>query len=106
MKDNKNNFKKIEKKQFSITLNKELVDRIHHIKKISNIKGYDAYKSLDSAINNWVAQQEKDLNISEKDHKNISICPECASKLRICEGKKGKFIGCSSFPKCKYTASL
>ena len=46
-------------------------------------------------------KSKKLLNIDIKDHKNASICPECASKLRVCDGTKGKFIGCSSFPKCR-----
>ncbi len=30
------------------------------------------------------------------------ICPRCGSKLVERNGKYGKFIGCSSYPKCKY----
>ncbi|MDP8202675.1 MAG: type I DNA topoisomerase [Candidatus Tenebribacter burtonii] len=30
-------------------------------------------------------------------------CPECGSDLILKEGKFGKFIACSNFPKCKYT---
>ncbi|MBU4693072.1 type I DNA topoisomerase [Mycoplasma sp. CSL7491-lung] len=33
-------------------------------------------------------------------------CPQCGNKLLIRNNKKGqKFIGCSNFPNCKYTAS-
>ena len=35
-----------------------------------------------------------------------TICPECGSKLIERNGKNGKFIGCSGFPKCKYTRSI
>lgn len=34
---------------------------------------------------------------------NSMICPKCGSKLVERNGKYGKFIGCSNFPKCKYT---
>ena len=30
------------------------------------------------------------------------ICPRCGSKLIERNGRYGKFIGCSSYPKCKY----
>ena len=30
-------------------------------------------------------------------------CPECGSPLVIRWGRHGKFIGCSNFPKCRYT---
>ena len=31
------------------------------------------------------------------------ICPKCGGKLIMRDGKYGKFIGCSNFPKCRYT---
>jgi len=30
-------------------------------------------------------------------------CPECGQPLVVREGRRGKFIGCSGFPKCRYT---
>lgn len=34
------------------------------------------------------------------------ICPECGKKLVERSGKFGKFIGCSGFPKCRFTQSV
>ena len=31
------------------------------------------------------------------------ICPKCGGKLIMRDGKYGRFIGCSNFPKCRYT---
>lgn len=31
------------------------------------------------------------------------ICPKCGNELVLRNGKNGTFIGCSSYPKCKYT---
>lgn len=31
------------------------------------------------------------------------ICPQCDGKLIMRNGKYGSFIGCSNFPKCRYT---
>ncbi|MEA3403572.1 MAG: type I DNA topoisomerase [Armatimonadota bacterium] len=30
-------------------------------------------------------------------------CPECGGTLILREGRRGKFLGCSNFPKCRYT---
>lgn len=36
-----------------------------------------------------------------------NICPRCSSgKLIVRQGKYGKFLGCSNYPKCKYTKKL
>ena len=39
-------------------------------------------------------------NIEKKD---ISKCPKCGGLLVEREGKYGKFVGCSNYPRCKYT---
>lgn len=34
------------------------------------------------------------------------ICPKCNGKLVERQGKHGRFLGCSNYPKCKFTANL
>lgn len=34
------------------------------------------------------------------------ICPRCKGALVERQGKHGKFLGCSNYPKCKFTAKL
>ena len=34
------------------------------------------------------------------------ICPRCKGKLVEREGKYGRFLGCSNYPQCKFTAQL
>ncbi len=34
------------------------------------------------------------------------LCPWCGAELVQREGKKGSFLGCSTFPKCRYTANI
>lgn len=34
------------------------------------------------------------------------VCPTCGGKLFLRQGKYGKFIGCSHYPKCKFIESL
>ncbi len=41
----------------------------------------------------------------EKTHNFLDkTCPECDAKLAVKWGRRGKFISCSDFPKCKYAA--
>ena len=35
-----------------------------------------------------------------------TVCPECGSKLVKKNGRNGRFIGCSGYPKCRYTKSI
>ena len=37
---------------------------------------------------------------------DASICPECGGKLREKNGQYGSFIGCSNYPKCRYTRKI
>ena len=54
-----------------------------------------------------------DLDIAKNDTSTITvedkfegICPQCKSNLVSRFSKFGKFIACSSYPKCKYTKSI
>ena len=35
-----------------------------------------------------------------------TICPECGGRLVERNGRNGRFVGCSSYPRCKYTRSI
>lgn len=35
-----------------------------------------------------------------------TICPDCGCKLVEKNGRNGRFIGCTGFPKCRYTRSI
>ena len=63
--------------------------------------------------------QLQDLNISRREHvaslrsrySSDSICPKCGGDLKQRQAKQGKFagnyfLGCSNFPKCRYTKNL
>lgn len=50
-------------------------------------------------------QHIKDIHVkinNDKELENNMICPKCGNKLVERNGKYGKFIGCSNFPKCRY----
>ena len=60
------------------------------------------------------SKEQKEEHIQyAKDKKNFSksalrqgICPYCGAPLKTREGKYGTFMGCSRYPKCKYTHPL
>lgn len=47
-----------------------------------------------------VIKQEADRKVE------ANICPWCGKPLAKRNGKNGSFLGCSGYPKCKYTKSL
>lgn len=51
-----------------------------------------------------------DSSLFEHGHEAISHafgdCPNCQSPLRILKGKNGKFLGCTTYPKCEYSQPL
>lgn len=49
------------------------------------------------------------LSDGKKTHKPLvgGQCPSCKEGyLRVIKGQYGKFLGCSSYPKCRYTKNL
>lgn len=49
--------------------------------------------------------------VAEKESNNANVCPKCGSEMVVRETKKGqnlgkKFLGCSSFPKCRYITDI
>jgi DNA topoisomerase-1 len=52
---------------------------------------------------------EKDESVQRKDVTHEAIdekCPDCGGPLSIRLGRNGRFIGCNSYPDCKYTRNL
>jgi len=63
-------------------------------------------------LKNFYQPFKETLNVAYKKMKKIKpqatkeICPECGSAMVIRFGRYGKFLACSSFPRCRYTAPL
>lgn len=50
---------------------------------------------------------EKNVQRSDVTQEKIDEdCPECKSPLSIRLGRRGRFIGCTNYPECKYTRNL
>ncbi len=72
----------------------------HDIKELSNI--IISNNIEDKVLRKKHAEDIRiKINNSRELEKNM-ICPKCGNKLIERNGKYGKFIGCSSYPKCKY----
>ena len=90
--------------EIALTIGKyqeEILDNIEQISETiikNNIKDKKVKKEHTSKIQNQIKLTE------EKISKNI--CPKCGSKLVERKSKCGSFLGCSSYPKCKFTKQL
>ena len=85
------------KKYQDITLDvniEELVEKIN----VNNITDKEARKK-------HVKNIKQDVK-NKKEQEDNMICPRCKSQLVVRNGKNGEFIGCSNYPKCKYTKKL
>jgi DNA topoisomerase-1 len=40
------------------------------------------------------------------DEETDEVCPECGKKLIVKHSTRGKFIGCSGFPECRFTKNF
>ena len=50
--------------------------------------------------------QEKMPRIEFKPEPTGELCPQCGEPLLFRQGRYGKFIGCSGWPQCRYTAPI
>ena len=53
-------------------------------------------------IKDFVKDEDGKIKIVEQE-KVDGACPKCGSELVVKNGRFGKFIACSNYPKCKYT---
>ena len=73
-------------------------------------KGEDWHSVVSSFYNGFSSLLEKAdasaLTMKEPPQETDIICEKCGSKMLIRDGKFGKFLACSNFPKCKNTKPL
>ena len=55
------------------------------------------------AVNTLAPEKEAEKVLKNIDKNDTNKCPKCGGMLVERESKYGKFIGCSNYPKCKYT---
>jgi DNA topoisomerase I len=116
----RNYVKLVEKKFVPTDIGFEVTDKLQEFfKDIINVK-YTAnmeteldeiaedklvwYEVLDKFYKQFEPEVKKAFDNMEKKpaEETGEMCPECGSPLVYREGKYGKFVACSNYPKCKY----
>lgn len=58
-------------------------------------------------LNSAAVKPEQIKNINSRTTiSNHGTCSKCGSPMVLKKGKRGEFLGCSSFPKCRYTKNV
>lgn len=59
------------------------------------------------SVNNPLVKQkfEEEINAVRKKY-DPNVCPECGGTLREKSGQFGNFMGCSNYPRCRYTRKI
>ena len=78
-----------------MSYNEEVIDDVNSIVNIIN-----SYNITDPNVRK---QHIDNIKANVIDHDKNSKCPKCGGSLVERTGKHGTFIGCSNYPKCKYT---
>lgn len=89
---------KVIKKHSEVNLHENEKEKI--FQKINSINLRDRYEKSQHIKSIKQRIQERENLISEKK------CPQCGGNLILRQGKFGSFLGCSSFPKCKFTRNV
>lgn len=104
---------KVKKQNDIIIHTNKLIETI--TKKDKIFKTFDIDKSYHDLLENRITNQEiiKEHNEDVKhyvEYKNelaeSGTCPRCYGELIKRKGRKGYFMGCSNYPKCKYTMEI
>jgi restriction system protein len=59
-----------------------------------------------TTLENVLDRDLVDTSTEKTDPSSDNVCPRCGNELVKRNGSRGGFLGCSSFPKCKYTKNL
>lgn len=62
-------------------------------------------KDSAGALQRLVAASKDLPEEEEAPPEEMKRCPKCHSKLRVVDGPRGRFVGCTSFPKCRFSAN-
>ncbi len=102
---------KLEPMSAEVVYTTRLLSTIQKYKTIvlSEEKRLNIHKSLSTKTVHTRQERKKhvaDIKVNLKEKEALvssGICPRCSGKLVERRGKNGAFIGCSSYPKCRFT---
>ena len=79
-------------------LTDEMIKKYVHILSLANIQDEEQRKKHICSVRNEIAYKEHLVK--------SRICPKCNANLVERNGRNGVFLGCSNYPKCRFTANL
>lgn len=79
--------------------------QIFSLEEIKDISNKIVSARVESTHSNRVEHVKKIRENRQEDRQiaNSGVCPKCGGKLVDRKGKYGAFVGCSNYPKCRYT---
>jgi len=60
------------------------------------------FTKLDKKVDNFISQRKAKKQATQA----TESCPRCGGNLVVRSGRFGDFIGCSNYPKCKFTKKI
>ena len=94
-------------------LKKDLYDYISQFSKIaiSPVSFRETLAKLQNHISTNTLTRHDHINSLHDRHSSIKHCPKCGSTLVLRTARRGpnagnKFLGCTSYPKCRYTRNV
>ncbi|MDI3502442.1 MAG: topoisomerase [Archaeoglobi archaeon] len=87
----------------------EEMDRIAEGKKTEKEVIEESKEMLRKVIDVLYSRKEEisdSMNRGLSEERVFGKCPECGSDLVIRKGKKGRFVGCTGYPNCRFTLPL
>ena len=93
-----------------LTRNYTIVNKILSYRDIIIDNPDEIVKKLKALKNTNKKKKQEHINYIKKKiinkDSNTNICPKCGSGLKKKSGPYGAFIGCTNYPRCKYTEKL
>lgn len=88
-----------------------LIDRIKFFKEIRLLKYKEVYEKVKEM--NILDLQDRKQHVMDKklqkefkEQASINKCPKCGASLKKRVGINGEFLGCSRYPRCRYTENI
>lgn len=80
------------------------LERINECVKASGMIRQDWILSVVTPqLNGGVTKNEEVVTPLTDPQPDIKLCPECGAAMQIKNGRRGKFWGCTNYPRCHHT---
>lgn len=98
----------------TLQLARQYVTELSHHKLVDlasyyNLSTEGAHRALNDCRMNQQVYEKIGIamkNAKERGEQAPSVCPKCGSMLKMRSGRFGKFLGCTGYPECRFTANI